>query len=126
MTDERSNAGNAGMSAEEWEEWFADKHITTADRAAYADADDTWPEYSLGSNSRPREGVAAGSITVHQHTSRIAYPDVERDYRVYVPAQYDGSVPASLIVFLDGLEYLAGDFRADVAWTISSPTARSR
>ncbi|MDV6281807.1 alpha/beta hydrolase [Rhodococcus jostii] len=114
MTDERSNAGNAGMSPEAWEEWFADKHITTEDRAAYADADDTWPEYSLGSNSRPREGVPAGSITVRQHTSSVAYPGIERDYRVYVPAQYDGSEPASLIVFLDGLEYLAGDFRANV------------
>ncbi|WP_342659773.1 hypothetical protein Rruber_03743 [Rhodococcus ruber] len=112
MTDDRSAAGNSGASDEEW---FADKHISSEDRAAYAIADDTRPEYSLGPDSLPRVDVPTGSIVVCQHTSRAAYPGVERDYRVYVPAQYDGSTPASLIVFLDGLEYLADDFRAHVA-----------
>lgn len=111
MSIERSKAGNSAASEEEW---FADKHVSSEDRASYAIADDTRPEYSLGPDSTPREGVPTGSLTVRKHTSDVAYPGVERDYRVYVPAQYDGSTPASLLVFHDGLEYLAEDFRAHI------------
>ncbi|MBY3987832.1 esterase family protein [Rhodococcus fascians] len=108
MSDKQTNAGNSAGG----DEWFADKSISTEDLLAYAIADDSNPEYSLGPDSLPRQGVPRGDLSVHRHTSTVAYPGVQRDYRVYVPAQYDGSTPAALIVFLDGAEYLAEDFRA--------------
>ena len=44
-----------------------------------------------------------------------AYPGVEHTYWVYVPAQYDASREASLMVFQDGATYLKADgfYRAD-------------
>lgn len=108
MADRPSNAGNSAGG----DEWFADKTISTEDLLAYAIADDSNPEYSLGPDSQPRQNVPQGKLTARRHTSRTAYPGVGRDYRLYVPAQYDGTAPAALIVFLDGTEYLSEDFRA--------------
>jgi len=37
------------------------------------------------------------------------YPGVEHSYWLYVPAQYDGTRDASLMVFNDGATYLKAD-----------------
>jgi gluconolactonase len=42
-----------------------------------------------------------GTITQHQWTSKI-FPGTVRDYWVYVPAQYNASKPACVMVFQDG------------------------
>lgn len=57
--------------------------------------------YSLGPDSNRQPGVPAGNVTQHTWTSRI-FPGTVRDYWVYVPAQYQPSSPAALMVFQDG------------------------
>ena len=56
-------------------------------------------DYKLGPDSQPQEGVPQGKITQGKWVSEKIYPGTERDYWVYVPAQYDGSKPACLMVF---------------------------
>ncbi len=69
-------------------------------------------EYQLGPNSQSYEGIPSGTLTQHTWKSTI-YPNTTRDYYVYVPAQYDASQPAALMVFQDGHTYVKadGDFR---------------
>ncbi len=87
--------------------------ISAKDQAAFTPG----PEpYTLGPDSLPQPGVPRGAITQHHHVSRRVYPGVERDYWVYVPAQYDGSQPANLMVFQDGAAYLAPAFNAAIVF----------
>jgi enterochelin esterase family protein len=57
-------------------------------------------------------GVPKGTVTKHHWTSTI-FPGTERDYWVYVPAQYDKDNPAGVMVFQDGGAYVntKGEFR---------------
>lgn len=73
--------------------------------------------YQLGPDSYRHEGMPQGTITKFHHVSRI-YPDIHRDYWVYVPQQYDASKPAALMVFQDGQAYLneEGHFRVPVVF----------
>lgn len=56
--------------------------------------------------------VPAGRLIERRHCSHHAYPGVERAYVLYVPAQYDGSADAGLIVFQDGARYLGPEAHA--------------
>jgi len=71
--------------------------------------------YTLGPDSLPREGVPKGEVRGPFKLPSSAYPGVEHTYRVYVPAQYDASREASVMVFHDGATYLKADgfYRAD-------------
>ncbi len=62
--------------------------------------------YMLGADSLPREGVPRGQLSQYHHRSENIYPGVERDYWIYVPAQYDASKPACLMVFQDAEFYI--------------------
>jgi len=75
-------------------------------------------DYKLGPDSQPQEGVPQGKITQGKWVSEKVYPGTERDYWVYVPAQYDGSKPACLMVFHDGGSYakVDGQFRVPVVF----------
>ena len=75
-----------------------------------APPDDT---YSLGPDSEPHEGVPKGKVIGPIVLPSNVYPNTTRDYWVYVPAQYDASRPASLMVFCDGHAYvgLKGNYR---------------
>ena len=77
----------------------------------------TTATYQLGPDAQRHEGVPRGSITQFQHTSTI-YPDIKRDYWVYVPQQYDAAKPAALMVFQDGYSYLneEGQFRVPIVF----------
>ncbi|HVO99614.1 MAG TPA: alpha/beta hydrolase-fold protein [Bryobacteraceae bacterium] len=44
------------------------------------------------------------------HTSKI-YPDMQSDYWIYVPAQYDPSKPAALMIWQDGQGHIARNGR---------------
>ncbi|PCJ97143.1 MAG: hypothetical protein COA50_05750 [Flavobacteriaceae bacterium] len=68
-------------------------------------------EYTHGPNSDVYEGIPKGTVTQYSWESTI-FPNTIRDYYVYVPAQYDGSQPAALMIFQDGHSYvdLEGDF----------------
>ncbi len=71
-------------------------------------------DYQLGPDSMPKPGVPKGTVTEHVWDQSKIFPGTTRRYSVYVPAQYDGSQPAALMVFQDGHAYLApqGQFRA--------------
>ena len=60
----------------------------------------------LGEDSFPQEGVPKGAVAPRRWLASKVYPGTARDYWVYVPAQYDGSRPACLMVFQDGGGYL--------------------
>lgn len=70
--------------------------------------------YRLGPDSFEQEGVPKGKIHGPFTLPSQAYPGTQHTYWVYVPAQYDPAVPASLMVFNDGQAYMApqGDVRA--------------
>lgn len=70
-------------------------------------------DYVPGPDSLVKEGVPKGEVTQHRWTSEV-FPGTERDYWVYVPAQYDGSSPAALLVCQDGGGFVRenGAFRA--------------
>ena len=54
-------------------------------------------------------GVPQGKITTGVFETSKIYPGTRRDYSVYVPAQYTGSEPAALMVFMDGANYAKPD-----------------
>jgi len=70
--------------------------------------------YQLGPDSFPREGVAKGEVRGPFTLPSKAYPGTQHTYWVYVPAQYDPAVPASLMIFNDGQAFknMEGDARA--------------
>jgi enterochelin esterase-like enzyme len=69
--------------------------------------------YKLGPDSLPQEGVPRGTVTEWAQLPSQAYPGTLHDYCVYVPAQYDGRMPAALMIFQDGQAFLrpTGDYR---------------
>ncbi len=69
--------------------------------------------YRLGPDSEPHEGVPQGKVIGPIALPSHVYPNTTRDFWVYVPAQYDASRPASLMVFCDGHAYvgLKGNYR---------------
>lgn len=70
--------------------------------------------YHLGPDSMPQEGVPKGEIRGPFVIKSQAYPGTQHTYWVYVPAQYDPKVPASLMVFQDGQAFMDpnGEYRA--------------
>src|SRR5438105_4514008 len=62
-------------------------------------------EYTLGPDSQPQPGVPKGKVTRYAWSTSKAYPGTTRDYWVYVPAQYDGTKPACVMIFQDGAGY---------------------
>ena len=70
--------------------------------------------YQLGPDSLPREGVPKGEVRGPFTLPSEAYPGTQHTYWVYVPAQYDSDVPASLMIFNDGQAFknMEGDLRA--------------
>lgn len=64
-------------------------------------------DYPLGPDSSERHpGVARGRVEAFQFNESKVFPDTTRDGWVYLPAQYDGSKPAALMVFQDGHAYV--------------------
>ena len=72
----------------------------------------------LGPDSQRQEGVPAGQIEERQWNDSRIYPGVRHTYWIYVPAQYDGSEPAAVMVFQDGSAYLSpqGQVRAPIVF----------
>jgi enterochelin esterase-like enzyme len=70
--------------------------------------------YKLGPDSLEHEGVPHGKIVGPMTLPCKVYPGTAHTYWVYVPAQYDGSKPASLMIFNDGQAFKneKGDARA--------------
>jgi len=72
--------------------------------------------YKLAPDSMPQEGVPKGQIKGPFTLPSNAYPGTQHTYWVYVPAQYDPAIPASLMIYQDGQAFMApeGDIRAQV------------
>ena len=71
----------------------------------------------LSADSLPQPGVPSGKLTKGQFRSRL-FAETVREYSVYIPAAYDGTQPACLMVFQDGHTYadVNGDFRVPVVF----------
>jgi len=71
-------------------------------------------QYRLGPDSLAQEGVPKGEIKGPFVIPSSVYPGTQHTYWVYVPAQYDPKIPASLMVFQDGQAFKneKGDMRA--------------
>ena len=67
-------------------------------------------EYPLTADSERQAGVPSGEVTKHTWTSTV-FPGTQRDYWVYVPAQYRPDTPAAVMVFQDGGRFVAEDGR---------------
>lgn len=63
-----------------------------------------------------QEGVPQGTITSGVFSESRVFPGTQRNYSVYVPAQYQQSRPANLMVFMDGRSYEKpeGSFRVPI------------
>src|SRR6185295_12372810 len=74
-------------------------------------------DYKLGPDSQRQEGVPRGEVTKFHWSSKV-FDGTERDCWTYVPKQYDGSTPASVMVFQDGGSYVDenGQFRVPVVF----------
>jgi enterochelin esterase-like enzyme len=70
--------------------------------------------YHLGPDSLPEEGVPKGEVRGPFTLPSEAYPGTTHTYWIYVPAQYDPSTAASLMIFNDGQAFMnpEGDLRA--------------
>lgn len=84
--------------------------------AAQTASPDSNPDahYHLGPDSLPEEGVPKGEIKGPFTLPSEAYPGTAHTYWIYVPAQYNPSTPASLMIFNDGQAFMnpEGDLRA--------------
>ena len=88
--------------------------LTACALAAYAQAPNPDAFYHLGPDSLPQDGVPKGEIRGPFVIQSDAYPGTQHTYWIYVPAQYDPKVPASLMIFNDGQAFknADGDVRA--------------
>ncbi len=77
-------------------------------------AEDPDAFYHLGPDSLPESGVPQGEMRGPFNLPSNAYPGTSHTYWVYVPVQYNRSVPANLMVFNDGQAFMnqEGDIRA--------------
>lgn len=74
-------------------------------------------DYTLGPDSQRQEGVPVGKVTEHHWKSKV-FEGTERDYLIYVPAQYKETEPACVMVFQDGKSYAGeqGQFRVPIVF----------
>jgi len=72
--------------------------------------------YKWGPDSQRQPGVPQGTLTKYEWESP-AYKNF-REYYVYIPAQYDSTKPAALMIFQDGHAYAgdSGDQRACIVY----------
>src|SRR5262245_10306889 len=72
--------------------------------------------YELGADSLPQPESPRGSVTEYRLDDSQVFPGAKRRYWVYVPAQYTADRPSNLMVFQDGLTYLAPNVNANVVF----------
>lgn len=76
-------------------------------------------DYELGRESLERlNGAPQGKVDHFVFADSRVFPGTSRDCWVYIPAQYDGSEPAALMVFQDGHAYVSetGQIRVPVVF----------
>jgi len=81
--------------------------------------------YVLGPDSTTRApGVPTGRIESFTFDDSKVFPETRRAGWVYIPAQYDASKPASLIVFQDGHAYVSTNGQQRVPIVLDNLIAR--
>lgn len=72
--------------------------------------------YQLSPDALPQPNVPQGSIHGPFVLPSNVYPGTQHTYWIYIPAQYNASVPAGLMIYNDGQAFLdaQGDIRAPV------------
>jgi enterochelin esterase family protein len=77
---------------------------------------DTNSYYQRSPDATEMQGVPHGEMRGPFTLPSQAYPGTQHTYWVYVPAQYDPAIPASLMIYNDGQAFMAmdGDIRAQV------------
>jgi enterochelin esterase family protein len=72
--------------------------------------------YKPGPDSKRKAGVPVGTVTKYTFESK-SYENF-REYYIYVPAQYDSTKAAALMVFQDGQAYVKedGDFKVPIVF----------
>lgn len=92
----------------------AEAHARPQAGAANAQSVDPDAYYKLGPDSLAQEGVPKGEIRGPFVLQSKVYEGTQHTYWVYVPAQYDPAVAASLMIYNDGHAFMApgGDVRA--------------
>ena len=85
-------------------------------QAPKADAPNPDIYYKLAPDAMVQDGVPKGEIRGPFTLPSQAYPGTQHTYWIYVPAQYDPAVPASLMIYQDGQAFMNpdGDIRAHV------------
>jgi enterochelin esterase-like enzyme len=75
-------------------------------------------DYTLGPDSQRQPGVPQGKIEQLKFTTSKVFPGTERDWWIYVPAQYDASKPACIMFFCDGggMQSEKGQYRVPVVF----------
>jgi gluconolactonase len=63
-------------------------------------------DYKTGPDSERRDGVPRGKLTDFEWTNSTVFPGTTRKGWIYVPAQYNASKPAAVMVFQDGGGYV--------------------
>ncbi|MFT7633932.1 MAG: enterochelin esterase-like enzyme, partial [Mariniblastus sp.] len=81
-------------------------------------AQQTKRQYQLGADSQRQASVPMGTVENFEWLDSKVFPGTKRRYYVYVPAQYDESEPAALMVFQDGHAYVGenGSYRAPIVF----------
>src|SRR5437764_752157 len=75
--------------------------------------------YPVHADAQRQEGVPQGKVTqMPKFTDSKVFPNTERDWWIYVPAQYDGETPACIMFFEDGSGFIGekGDFRTPIVF----------
>lgn len=74
--------------------------------------------YEFGPDSQRQEGVPQGKVTQGKWPESKVFPGTERDWWLYVPAQYDANKPTAVMVFQDGGSYVQekGQFRTTIVF----------
>jgi enterochelin esterase family protein len=85
-------------------------------RPAMAETPNTDIYYKLAVDAIPQDGVPKGEVKGPFVLPSQAYPGTQHTYWVYVPAQYDPAMAASLMIYNDGQAFMnpVGDIRAQV------------
>ncbi len=74
--------------------------------------------YKLGPDSESHSGVPTGKLSEPAKLESKVYDGTVRNYWIYVPAQYQASQPASLMIFEDGHFFLnnRGEYRIPIVF----------
>ena len=95
-----------------WQSALASILFSLCCTSVYAQKPESYPVHP---DAEVKPGVPQGKVEEFEWESKV-FEGTRRRYAVYVPAQYDSSKPAAVMVFQDGHSYQnpKGDFRATV------------